>query len=91
VLKQQEDGVSLVFEPTTTMQVLRGCKHCGAIHPLAMRPPVYTSECPKCQNPLASLEPPQSADGYLTGGIAGVIANACLGIGRKLRNLAKDL
>lgn len=79
------------FEPEVTRTFLPGCRVCGGSHPLARRGYQGPSDhCPDCELPVASPGPTLSDRATLPG-IAGVIANTLLGIGRWIGRLAREI
>jgi len=77
------------FEATCERTVLRGCRSCGAPHPMVSHK-VNVATCPKCGAPVAQLE--HYADDTVVAGLQVPLrARLLLAVARWLTRLSKGL
>lgn len=91
--QDQGAGVAGYFEPELHHTFLPGCRNCRGAHPLARKPvPVNTEDCPDCGHAVEQPGVTRVERATLTGSTAeGLVARACLSIGKALTKLSKRI
>lgn len=49
--EENQISTSGVYKPSVSFTVLRACKECGGVHPLAREPKLPGDKCPDCGTP----------------------------------------